>query len=152
MCIRDRDAGAATGLNPEAALGDALLDFVRMKTAVAGAPPEAAELGGYPDSAHFFSFAELALRRLSEVPEDPFWLALGRGAVAAQPVYLAIQFLAGRRAPRSVLDYGPWDLLGHPDETVRRLAAAPLPEDLRSAGPAELARLAARNAYRGFIA
>lgn len=150
-----KSAGAATGLLPERALQRALLDFVRMGTSVSG-PPEVegqapVELGGYPDSAHFFSFAELSLCRLESDPTSRFWLELCRGAVAAQPLYLALQYLKGRRAPRGVTDYGPNDLLDNPSELERRLALAPSPEDLDGATPTELAQLAARNVYHGFL-
>ncbi len=150
-----KSAGEVTGLVPEKALQRALLDFVRMKTSVTG-PPEVAgqapvELGGYPDSAHFFSFAELSLCKLENDPTSRFWLELCRGAVAAQPLYLAIQYLKGRRAPRGVSDYGPNDLLDNPRELERRLELAPRPEDLNGRGPTELAQLAARNVYRGFL-
>ena len=150
-----RRAGEAAGLAPEVGVPQTLLDFVRMKVAVTrGAEPgskKLVQLGGYPDSAHFFSFAELSLRQLGDDPGSAFWLDLARGAVAAQPVYLAVQFLKGRRAPRTIGDYGAADLLGHPAELQRRLARAPQPEDLRSAGIDELARLAGRNAHRGFL-
>ena len=148
-------ASEATGLEAVPALQRALLDFVQMRTSVTGGPTANGsareQLGGFPDSAHFFSFAELSFCKLATDPISPFWLELGRGAVAAQPIYLALQFLAGRRAPRSITDYGPWDLLGHPDEVERRLALAPEPEDLSGASGADLARLAGRNAHRGFL-
>lgn len=146
-----RSAGEATELDPERALQRALLDFVQMKTSVRSAGVDPIELGGFPDSAHFFSFAELSLCQLAKDPLSPFWLELGRGAVAAQPTYLAVQFLRGRRAPRSVSDYGPWDLLGHPEEVERRLARAPKVEDLCGADAEALARLVGRNAFQGFL-
>ena len=148
-------AGEATGLAPETGAPRALLDFVRMKVAVTRGAESVGEglvqLGGYPDSAHFFSFAELSLCQLGDDPRSAFWLALARGAVSAQPIYLAVQYLKGRRAPRTIGDYGAADLLGHPAELQRRLARAPQPEDLRSAGVDELGRLAGRNAHRGFL-
>ena len=148
-------AGEAAGLAAPMSVQRAMLDFVRMGTSVTapadkeGQPP--VELGGYPDSAHFFSFAELSLSVLEDDPTSTFWLELARGAVAAQPIYLAIQFLSGRRVPRAVTDYGPNDLLGHPRELERRLGLAPEPEDLSGACPRELARLVGRNVHRGFL-
>lgn len=145
-----RAAGEATDLDPVQAFPQAFLDFVQMKLAVTCASGRR-DLGGYPDSAHFFSFAELSLCRLEQDPTDLFWLELARGAVAAQPIYLAAHYLAGRRAPRSVLDFGPADLLGRPEEVARRVAAGPDAEDLSSANGRDLAGLVGRNAHRGFL-
>ncbi|MEM8711342.1 MAG: hypothetical protein AAGG01_10345 [Planctomycetota bacterium] len=154
-------ASAAAGVVALEELDSAFLRFVRLESSVRVAVDAAesertplavgASLGGEPDSAHFFSFAELALAQLVEQPDSRFWSAAARGAVSAQPVYLALHFQARRRAPRTSVDYGPGDILNNPRELQRRLHAAPKVEDLASADVEELARLVGRNAHCGLI-
>lgn len=154
-------AAADAGVDTVQELKRAFLHFVRLEASVRVAPgadqrerdPLAVgkSLGGEPDSGHFFSFAELALTQVAARPASEFWIAAARGAVAAQPVYLALHFLAQRRAPRKAVDYGPGDILDRPRELLRRLELAPAVEDLSVANAQELAALAGRNAHRGLI-
>ncbi len=153
-----RSAALKAGLDCIASLPGAFLRFVRLDlsvrvaSSVPGEPMGAREsLGGEPDSAHFFSFAELALWCLDREPEDPFWMALARAAVAAQPSFLGVHFMAARRAPRTAFDYGPQDVLRNPWELRRRLAGLPPVEDLGSTDAQTLGVLAGRNARAGLI-
>lgn len=150
-------ACAASGVDPVEAIAGALLAFARLDLSVRSAPAadrpkdHGTPLGGEPDSAHFFSFAELGFWCLEHGRDRGFWLGLTRGAVAAQPVYLAVHYRAARRVPRGSRDYGPGDVLRSPEELRRRLAAAPEVEDLSQASETELVRRVGRNARRGLL-
>ncbi|WP_145199112.1 hypothetical protein [Planctomycetes bacterium Poly30] len=153
-------AGELAGVDPLTELFGAFQGFVRMDLAVRAAPEESAtgdgeregvSLGGEPDSANFFSFAEQAFWKFERDSRSPFWLELSRAAVAAQPMYLAVNFLKARRSPRRQIDYGPDDVLHSPRERRRRLERAPAPQRLEGASILDLARHAGENAWRGFL-
>lgn len=153
-----QDAASKAGVDLLGSLAPSFLGFVRLDLSVrvapdgSGLPTGALEsLGGEPDSAHYFSFAELAFWALDRDPEREFWLTLARATVAAQPTFLCNYFMAARRAPRTSQDYGPQDVLLDPMELAKRLRLAPPVEDLASAGTDELQLLAGRNAHAGLI-
>lgn len=142
-------AGELAGVEPTSELPAAFQAFVRLDLAVRAEDGE--PLGGEPDSANFFSFAEQAFWRLDAGEPSAFWLALARAAVAAQPTYLAVHFLKARRAPRRQIDYGPDDVLRSPRELTRRLSRVPVADRLEDASVFELAYLAGENARVGFL-